>query len=69
MEKLNICNQALRLIHVGTITSLDDDSNKSPQAADCNIYYEHCLKDLLIAYDWNFAMVTLEPKKPFKDAV
>ena len=59
MEKLNICNQALRLIHVGTITSLDDDSNKSPQAADCNIYYEHCLKDLLIAYDWNFAMVTL----------
>ena len=58
MTEADICNQALGRIHAGSIISLED-TDTSPQSAACRTYYEHCLKELLISYDWNFALVTL----------
>ncbi|MEW8025543.1 MAG: hypothetical protein AB2777_21110 [Candidatus Thiodiazotropha endolucinida] len=54
--KVQICNMALGAIsEKSKIQSLTE---KSPQAAVCNLYYDQMVETVLSDFDWNFASQT-----------
>lgn len=52
MTNTDICNMALSYIAKGRITSLDE---RTEQARQCKLHYDHLRKMLLRRYTWGFA--------------
>jgi|GEM_PF-1602952 len=60
MDKITICNMALRLLGEPSIATLDIDNNKDPTSKksirNCNLFFD-CSLDLIIkSYRWKFAI-------------
>ncbi|MCG7932111.1 MAG: hypothetical protein N0E44_18935 [Candidatus Thiodiazotropha lotti] len=54
--KVQICNMALGAI--GEKSNIQSITERSPQAAKCNLYYDQMVEVVLSDFDWNFASVT-----------
>ncbi len=53
-SKTSICNKALRKI--GVSTSINIDTDTSPQATACKAVYDDLLLEVLREHEWNFAI-------------
>lgn len=51
-SQLSICNRALRRIHAGTITDINE---RSLAAENCRDFYPQVIAKMLEMHDWNFA--------------
>lgn len=56
VSKVMICNLALSAI--GDKSRIQSLSEASPQAAECNLHYDQCLRLVLEDVDWSFCSVT-----------
>jgi hypothetical protein len=57
VSKIDICNLALTRAGHATITALDESS---AEATQCGLLYDHCRKETLRAFPWNFAVKVVE---------
>lgn len=52
-DKVKICNLALS--NIGHNSSIESLTEGSPEADECNLWYDESRLEALEAYDWNFA--------------
>lgn len=52
-SKVEIWNLALG--HIGSENAVENETERSPQADQCRLYYERCRNQVIRAYDWPFA--------------
>lgn len=57
MTITDICNLALSYLAKGGITAL---TQKTEEAKQCSLHYEHCRRMLLRSYTWGFARRTIK---------
>lgn len=58
VSEVLICNMALSLLGVNTITNLTTDTTK--EAVTCSLFYDNVRKSLLRSHPWNFAIARSE---------
>lgn len=52
-SKVEIWNLALG--HIGSENAVESDTERSPEADQCRLYYDRCRDQVLRAHDWPFA--------------
>jgi hypothetical protein len=63
-SKVQICNRALALCRLRSISALTD---ATPEAETCAYWYDEMREELLAVYDWPFATLTVEMAEHAED--